>query len=289
MTILEVVSDAAVEVGLSAVSQAVGSSDSQTKQLLSLAIREGKETRKFYNWPKLQKEATITLVDSQEAYALPGDFSSFLDNTHWDRTNRWSLIGPMTPQEWQSFKSGIIATAPRNLFRVKGWANNQFHVFPTPGAGDAGRILAFEYMSRSWIRPRAWTSSTAFAAGTYCSYNGNIYQAPSAGTTGVTPPTHISGVDSDGGMNWTYYSDPYEKPLADTDVCLLDDDIMTLGIKWRWLASKRFSYKEEKMQWWDAMKMRVSDFSGARKLSASREPSPYLISSANVPDTGYGS
>ncbi|MBW8838156.1 MAG: hypothetical protein JF605_24860, partial [Burkholderia sp.] len=35
----------------------------------------------------------------------------------------------------------------------------------------------------------------------------------------------------------------------DTDTFALPEDIMVLGLKWRWLASKRLDYSEEKQAW----------------------------------------
>lgn len=54
------------------------------------------------------------------------------------------------------------------------------------------------------------SAEVAWAAGVVtgiraCVFNGlNVYIATSAGTTGVTPPTHTSGTVSDGGVNWLY-------------------------------------------------------------------------------------
>ena len=50
----------------------------------------------------------------------------------------------------------------------------------------------------------AWTTSDTTALGKYVNYDGNIYVATTAGTTGATPPTHTSGTVSDGGVSWRY-------------------------------------------------------------------------------------
>lgn len=39
--------------------------------------------------------------------------------------------------------------------------------------------------------------------------------------------------------------------VADTDTFLLPDDVMVLGVKWRYLAAKRLDYSEEKKAWAD--------------------------------------
>lgn len=51
-----------------------------------------------------------------------------------------------------------------------------------------------------------WASSTVVGAGTFAVYLGNIYKTVAGGTTGSTPPTHLTGDASDGGVTWTFHS-----------------------------------------------------------------------------------
>ena len=51
-----------------------------------------------------------------------------------------------------------------------------------------------------------WNGTTVVAAGAFAVYLGNIYRTSAGGTTGSTPPTHITGDASDGGVTWTFYS-----------------------------------------------------------------------------------
>jgi len=46
---------------------------------------------------------------------------------------------------------------------------------------------------------------------------------------------------------------PQSAWAADTDTFRLPDDIMVLGVKWRFLAAKRMDYSEEKQAWADAV------------------------------------
>lgn len=88
---------------------------------------------------------TETLQFSQVEYPLPSDWKKQINQTEWDRTNRWPLMGPQSPQSWQSFKSGIVYAGPRERFRI---LQNTIAVNPPP---PNGLIFAFEYISKNWV------------------------------------------------------------------------------------------------------------------------------------------
>lgn len=246
-------------------------------------------------WPQLSKENTFTTVNAQANYGLPGDFEKFIARTNWDRTNRWELIGPMSAQDWQFKKSGITQVSPRRRFRIKGSADNVFYIDPTPDLGSDNETLVFEYQSKNWILPLTWTASTVFAALTYTSYNGNIYYTVAGGTTGSTAPTHTTGSTSDGGVTWLYKSGAgttqvaYEKFLADTDVPILSERLIGLGVQWRFLMQKGFDYSDIFNQYLDLRGQEFVAIKGAKTLSLDRERMPIFIGPGSVPDTGYGS
>lgn len=286
--ILDILQDAALELGITVPISGVNSTDLQTKQLVALLTREGKEARCQVYWPQLTKEWTFSLVDSQANYALPGDFERFDFRTMWSRGNHWELTGPLSPQEWQWRKSGIVSSGPRQRFRIKGSADNQFYIDPTPGSSDASLLLVYEYQSANWVRPKTWVTATNFVASSYCFYNGNFYFTASGGTTGATAPTHTSGTASDGGVSWAYYSDAYDKPLADTDVSLIAEDIITMGLKWRFMQQKGLDYVDLKRQYDEKIRAESTSLTGARTLNLTGPADTFLISPFNIPDTGYG-
>ena len=82
---------------------------------------------------------------SQVAYDLPSDWLSEIPQTEWDRTNRWPLLGPQSPQDWQSFKSGIVYAGPRQRFRIQ---ENQILINPPP---PNGLLFSLEYISNGWV------------------------------------------------------------------------------------------------------------------------------------------
>lgn len=101
---------------------------------------------------------TVDLSFSQTLYDLPSDWDREITQTEWDRTNRWPLIGPETPQDWQSFRSGIVYSGPRQRFRI---LSNAYAINPPP---PDGLTFAMEYMSKAWIVSPAGVALTAFAS-----------------------------------------------------------------------------------------------------------------------------
>lgn len=112
-------------------------------------------------------EATATevgaeLTFAQDTYPEPEDFDHFINDTWWDRTNRWQLLGPTSPQEDQWHLSGVVATGPRRFFRQIGPYTNNYRIWPPPAEIIAPLQLVYEYQSQNRVRVNG--SATNFAA-----------------------------------------------------------------------------------------------------------------------------
>lgn len=242
--------------------------------------------------------ATATsIVFAQEAYPFPADFARFINRTQWDNAFRWELIGPISPQEWQWRKSGIIASSPRRRFRIAGFGSNQILIDPLPAATEDGQNLVFEYYTDNFSLPVQWVTGTTYAAAARVSNNGFWYSTTGGGTSGATPPTHLSGSLSDGGVTWTFQGYAVYGPAAsglsgwraDTDVGQLPEDIMALGIIWRFRKAKGMPDWEAHYQTWKSAADRgASKRRGAPTLDMTRRRRPMFITPENVPDTGFG-
>lgn len=288
MTLLSIVETVCKETGLPVPTSVIGNTDATVKQMLAFLEREGKEVRDQWRWPELNREYTWTLVTDQASYAFPDDHDYQIFRSHWDRSNQWELLGPVTEQEWQWIKSGLGTTSPRKRFRIKGVADKQIFIDPTPTSSDNGNTLVLEYQSLTWIRPKTWVTSTTFAAGSYCFYNGNIYTTTLGGVTGATAPTHASGSASDGTVSWTYSSDPYETFTADTDVCVLDENRLALGVQWRFRREKGLEWQSFRFDSESSWKRASTSKKGSKVLSLVPTRTGHLISERQLPDTGYG-
>ncbi len=297
---------AANELGITEPSQIIGAQDEQSKQLLALAQREGKDFSVMANknggWQALHKEYTfntsalattgdttagsavitnipstsglaantwvaaangidtyayILSVDSatqvtltqavsetqtgvsiqfgKVAYSLPSDLEYFVQRTFWDNAYKWELIGPITAQEKQILRYGVIASGPRRKFYIR---NNLMYIDPYPG--ESNQLLAYDYFSNAW-----------------CESSGGTAQ-----------------------KLWT----------ADTDVYKLDEDCFIQGIKWRFLRSKGLDYTQEKTDYDADCQRVVSRDGGNRELPiAGGTYGARFLSEDNIPETGYGS
>lgn len=113
----------------------------------------------------LDTNATSTAVGvgfsfGNESYAIPADCDHFIQQTGWDRSFRWQLVGPLSPQEWQVLKSGISPTGPRLRYRIMA---GKIFVNPVPASLDN---LVMEYYSTGWCQSAAGTAQTAWLADT---------------------------------------------------------------------------------------------------------------------------
>lgn len=93
------------------------------------------------------------LTFAQDTYPESADFDRFLNGTAWDRTNRWALIGPDSPQLDEYHRSGIVTTGPRRHFRQVGnLVAGTYRLWPPPQAVDTPFQIAWEYISLNWVR-----------------------------------------------------------------------------------------------------------------------------------------
>lgn len=291
MTVLSTVQTIAKRLILPTPSAAVGSTDNNVTLILALLEQTGKEIRDDFPWPELVKEYTFTLATSTDSYVLPSDFDSTNQLTLWNRDQHWPLIGPTSGEDWQTYKSGLITTLPRQRYRVKGWQSKQFFIDPTPSSSENGQTIAYEYQSKTWIRPKTWVASTSWGGIQYCSYNGNIYDRGGVGvaTTGTTPPTHTSGAVSDGSITWTYYSSAYETFIHDTDEVILDEEMLIEGCVWRWKAERGLDYQDLKERAIRQVESQKTKANGVSVVSARRRAGlPPLIGIWSYPEGNYG-
>lgn len=101
-----------------------------------------------------------TYTFGQVNYAMPSDYQRMVNKTQYNKSNRWSVIGPKDAQEWQWIKASYITTGPRMRYRMQG---NKFAIWPAPSSNV---ILGFEYQSGSWVVGADGSYKTRFSADT---------------------------------------------------------------------------------------------------------------------------
>lgn len=197
----------------------------------------------------------VSCVFAQDTYAEPLDFDRFQNQTWWDRTNRWSLLGPDSPQVDQWHRSGVVTIGPRRHFRqvytpYGGDFNNDFNddfagssvtynyrLWPPPGATDTPINLAFEYISRFAVFSVAGAPQATF--------------------------------------------------VADSDVSILDSNALMLGVKWRFWQIKGFDYAAMQQEAIDYVDRLYANDGGAKTLYLSQGRMNFLVNSSNVPDGSW--
>jgi len=192
LSLLTVVQKTCRLLSLPVPTEVVASTDVQVQQLYELANEEGNELAGSYDWQVMRKQHTfVTAATPAQATAVPADWDRFCANTFFNRSQQRSVIGPITPQQWQA-----IQAQPQlnRVFLAFIERDGQFLITPTPAAGET---IAYEYVTKDWV----YSDDT------------------------------IPVARSD-----------YE---ADTDTSYLDEKIIILGLRWRFLKSKGLEYSED--------------------------------------------
>ena len=102
----------------------------------------------------------VNLTFGKTKYALPSDFDRQIDRTQFDKSKRWEMLGPETPEQWQWLKSSYISTGPRIRYRILG---GTFQIWPIVSTAE---YLGFEYVSNEWATSASGTAQTSFLADT---------------------------------------------------------------------------------------------------------------------------
>ena len=105
--------------------------------------------------PSTETATGITITFGQAKYDMPSDYARMVDKTQYNKSNRWSIIGPKDAQEWQWLKASYVTTGPRMRFRIMG---NKFTLWPMP---TSTLVMGFEYVSNAWVVGQDGTLKTS--------------------------------------------------------------------------------------------------------------------------------
>lgn len=150
-TLLQIVTSFCERRAINTPATVVGSLDAQIRQIRSLLEDGCRELVMRGPWEALTKQCLITTINNEDQGAmttLAAGYKWMLPETLWDRTNKRSLIGRLTPREWQYIKA-IVVQGPLYTFRVRG---GRFLVNPAPPAGET---WAFEYIMETFAETTA--------------------------------------------------------------------------------------------------------------------------------------
>lgn len=148
-TALAILKQLSGELGIPVQTTVVNVDNPQGSQLLAALNSAGNELLLYYPFAQFATEWSFNTVINTGSYDVPSDWRYFTDQTQWDRTNHWPLMGPKSPQEWAWLKGGIVASFPRTRYRVIG---TKFMIWPIPAAPFAPFNLAMEYIRSTWVQ-----------------------------------------------------------------------------------------------------------------------------------------
>ncbi len=194
--------------------------------------------------PATATEVGASLLFMQDTYPEPSDFRSFIPRTWWDRTNHWELLGPDSPQMDQWHRSGIVTTGPRRHWRQIGSPSNQ--------------LTAVGNTYRLWPPPGTDVTNPISLAFEYIS----------------NAPVFTSLANNARIMRFT----------ADTNVPVLDDRAVIMGVKWRFWFQKGFDWKVLRSDYDDYVERLKARDGSAQTLNMVQKVNPIFISPANVQD-----
>ena len=107
-----------------------------------------------------------TFTFAKSDYALPSDYNRLVMGSLWDRSRYWEMRGPLSPHQWQLYKSSIIGRSTiLRRWRVRRIASTVvLSIDPAPT--DNGAALVFEYVTNAWCQSASGTAQTKWAADT---------------------------------------------------------------------------------------------------------------------------
>lgn len=234
MNLLTLCQTAMDEIGFSRPSIVASSTDTDARQLLALANREGTFLAERKAFSKLVKEYTFVLVAAQQDYDLPSDFNWLIPDTLWNRDDRRAAIGPMDSGEWQYLKGWNFVNGLNMRFRIY---NGKLRFDQTITSDDAGKTLAFEYVSTHWVLAADGTTTK-------------------------------------------------EKCTLDTDTFVLDDELMIMGLKWRFKKAKGFDWQEDYAEYKAHSDLLLARDGGQRRIQLAGSRLPEF--GVNTPEGSVG-
>ena len=157
-TVLEIAKNVAASIGFQPPDTLRSNQDPNSRLLLSLINlgcgRMASKRGPFgASWIELTRQHITETVAGQADYALPEGFAGLITDSVWDRSTYREAPGPLTPQQWQRLKGGLIDTValtPR--YRValnEDTGTVRLRLDPVPSGDEQ---IAFEYLSLFWAR-----------------------------------------------------------------------------------------------------------------------------------------
>jgi hypothetical protein len=122
-----------------------------------------------HEWGACIRDKSVTVTSGTATYAVPTDCLKIINDTMWDTTNKWPMIGPLTSQEWEAIKRGTTVTGPRKWWRLTGESDGvyasaatSYYVELNPTPSNSTDTFFYEYVSTGFARQNTDASAGSF-------------------------------------------------------------------------------------------------------------------------------
>lgn len=87
----------------------------------------------------------VQIIFCQTKYLLPAPWDRSVDNTQWDKSKHWQMLGPETQQQVAWLKSGFISTGPRIRYY---FMDQYLQIWPPVTTNE---YLGLNYIGKNWV------------------------------------------------------------------------------------------------------------------------------------------
>ena len=296
-TLLDLVNNFSLEVGIATTTQVTTSSDVQVLQVLALANRVGHDLTRDFEWQRLDKEYIVQTVGTTlTGTTVSGSavITGITDTT--GLTTNYGISG----DNIAPFAQIVSVDSPTQV------------TMNLPATGSSTASLVFgqvqyalpsdwskQIPQTEWDRSNRWPLLGPQSAQDWQSFkSGIVYAGPrlrfriQGNTLSINPPPA-----SNLNLAFEYISNGWaidqtgliykKKFTADTDTCVFDDSLMILGLKLKWLQTKGFQYDYAQKEFNDYLTVCKAQDKSAARLSLSPSSGTVLLTNRNTPDGSW--
>lgn len=161
MTLLTICQDIAEESKVKVPSTIIGNTELEAVRLLGAMVDTADDLLRRVDWQELHAEASISTVASTASYNLPSDFQRIVNDTAWNATTRYPMIGVTSAKDWQALQNATESEGSvQDYYRIRG---DQLLIYPTPTAVES---LVYEYIQNTPIESSGGAAQTTWLADT---------------------------------------------------------------------------------------------------------------------------
>lgn len=144
LSVYELALDAAADLSLqmdATLFEAYSDGDTTSARLIRALHKTCRHLADALDWEIITAEHVFTSSPDEEQYNWrPANFLRFIPDTFWNRSGNIPLVGPLTPGDWQQYKTGyIIPSYPAYFIRQK-----RLYFASPPGGGQT---ISYEYIT----------------------------------------------------------------------------------------------------------------------------------------------